>query len=101
AGSELRRHAATGAIGSPGVATRWVDPTERRDYLHPPRFKVWPGPQWNWFEESARSTFFTGPWRISSRSDRTGYRLDGDPLQVLAKSLVSEPVLPGSIQIPP
>ncbi len=84
-----------------GVARRWVDPSERRDYAHPPPLRVWPGPQWDLFPEPVRERFFRQAWRVSSRSDRTGYRLDGHPLAVPGIDLPSEPVLPGSIQVPP
>ncbi|MCC6231614.1 MAG: biotin-dependent carboxyltransferase family protein [Verrucomicrobiales bacterium] len=85
----------------PHIGRRWVDPTEQRNYAHPPALRVWPGPQWDLFPEAARDRFFSQPWRISSRSDRTGYRLDGNPLSVSSVPLPSEPVLPGSIQLPP
>lgn len=39
-------------------------------------------------------------WRISSASDRTGYRLAGNQVSGVA-SIISEPVCPGTIQIPP
>jgi allophanate hydrolase len=86
---------------SPAIASRWVDPREQRDYRNPPPFRVWPGPQWDLFRETTRAAFFEGEWRVSSRSDRTGYRLDGPLLAAAAASIPSEPVLPGSIQLPP
>jgi biotin-dependent carboxylase-like uncharacterized protein len=46
---------------------------------------------------------FTGaPFRISERSNRTGYRLAGEPLPVaVAADRQSAPVAPGTIQLPP
>jgi allophanate hydrolase subunit 2 len=83
------------------IGGRWVNPTEERNYAQPPPLRVWPGPQFELFPETARSALFKQPWRVSSRSDRTGYRLEGTPIQVPSLTLHSEPVLPGSIQIPP
>jgi len=63
--------------------------------------RVWPGPQSEWFDESARRGLFRSVWRVSPHSDRVGYRLEGTPLAVPTRTLQSEPVLPGSIQVPP
>ena len=60
---------------------------------------VMPGPQWHLFDTSVRQQFVTATWRVSSRSDRCGYRLEGPALKVPI-SMFSEPVLPGSFQIP-
>ncbi len=85
----------------PGVGRRWLDPAEQRDYLHPPPLRVWPGPQWDLFTPATHKALFGRPWTVSASSDRTGYRLDGRPLTRTAQNLPSEPVLPGSIQVPP
>jgi biotin-dependent carboxylase-like uncharacterized protein len=46
--------------------------------------------------------FLATEWRVSDRSNRTGYRLTGPPLPVLpAADRLSEPVAPGLIQLPP
>jgi biotin-dependent carboxylase-like uncharacterized protein len=84
-----------------GVAGRAVDWNERRDYDAPPRLRVWPGPQWDWFSDADRERLFTQDWTMSSQSDRVGYRLAGEPLQPPEAQMISEPVLVGSIQIPP
>lgn len=101
AGVILHRPVASVRLGSSAIGRRWVDPGEQRDYAHPPPLRVWRGPQWDLFPESSRAAFLNRPWRISARSDRTGYRLEGEPLAVPDVSLPSEPVLPGSIQVPP
>ena len=59
------------------VGARWLDPRERRDYRGPPAIRVWPGPQWDLFAETARAAIFDTAWVVSARSDRTGYRLEG------------------------
>lgn len=83
------------------IGARWVDPSELRQYDQPPALRVWPGPQFDLFSETARNAFFNQPWSVSARSDRTGYRLEGTPIPAPDLTLPSEPVLPGSIQVPP
>lgn len=83
------------------IARRLISDLARRDFAHPPVLRVWPGPQWGKFSDLARDTFFATPWKVSSQSDRAGYRLDGAEILPPAGSLASEPVLVGSIQVPP
>ena len=69
--------------------------------VHPPTTEacVWPGPQWSEFSAAARSAFFATEWRVSARSDRMGVRLDGASIEVPEGTMLSEPVLVGSVQI--
>jgi len=90
------------AVFSPpdAVASRVMAWSEIPDLARPPVLRVWPGPQWDWFAPEERDRFFVADWRISPRSDRVGFRLDGPTLAAPGRQLISEPVLPGSIQIP-
>lgn len=63
--------------------------------------RLWPGPQWDDFDADARAALLAQPWRVSARSDRTGYRLEGQPIVPPAGNLISEPVRVGSVQVPP
>lgn len=46
--------------------------------------------------------FWSQTWRISSRSDRTGYRLSGDPVKPTETiEMRSHGVVPGVVQVPP
>lgn len=46
--------------------------------------------------------FWSANWKISSQSDRTGYRLSGAPLQLPAPvELRSYGIIPGVVQVPP
>lgn len=46
--------------------------------------------------------FWSESWKISSQSDRTGYRLSGTPLQLPAPvELRSYGIIPGVVQVPP
>lgn len=46
--------------------------------------------------------FWNQKWKISARSDRTGYRLSGEPIRPVAPvEMRSHGVVPGVIQVPP
>lgn len=71
-------------------------PTKGRALL-----RVVPGPQDDWFQPDALKRMSGVSFRISSRSNRMGYRLEGPPLPRLRDGeLVSEPVGLGAIQVP-
>lgn len=61
------------------------------------------GPQDDYFDQGL-ITLFESEYRVSAKADRMGYRLTGDPLSIkegMPQSIVSDPSVPGSIQIPP
>jgi len=67
----------------------------------PGYLRVLLGPQDDWFTSSAVDALLGASFRISTASDRMGYRLEGPPLHTRrAEALVSEPVAFGSIQVP-
>jgi len=82
-------------------AGRLIATNEQRDYNHPPPIRVWRGPQWDNFSQSDRAALFQQTWSVSSHSDRVGYRLEGGHLSADQQQIISEPVLAGSIQVPP
>ena len=84
----------------PGVSGRMVPWSEHRDYRKPPPLRVRPGPQWDSFSTSDRERFFATDWRVTSQSDRVGYRFAGPALQAKPSEIVSEPVRVGSVQVP-
>jgi antagonist of KipI len=60
------------------------------------------GPQDDYFHEGIE-TFLSTTFRISPKADRMGYRLEGDPIKHrdgVEKSIVSEPSVPGGVQVP-
>jgi biotin-dependent carboxylase-like uncharacterized protein len=85
----------------PGVSSRTVPWTEQRDYGNPPPLRVWPAPQWDLFSAAQRDQFFAGEWTVSPQSDRSGYRLFGPAIKHEIGELLSEPVIVGTIQVPP
>lgn len=90
--------------GEPTVSTEGVAcrrPSEVPESLPQTsaHFEIFRGPQYDAFSEKARRALVDTEWTLSLRSDRTGYRLDGATLPV-PDSIPSEPVLPGSFQVP-
>jgi biotin-dependent carboxylase-like uncharacterized protein len=80
------------------VQAHW---SEQRAYGKPPAIRLWPGPQLDWFSDDDIIALTQTEWKTSQHSDRVGYRLEGGKLQPADEQLLSEPVLPGSIQVPP
>ncbi|HKK17439.1 MAG TPA: 5-oxoprolinase/urea amidolyase family protein [Opitutales bacterium] len=82
-----------------GVARRLLG--EEEGGVHGPEhtFQLLPGPQFEAFSRKARETLVKSDWIVSDQSDRTGYRLEGPKLEV-PDAIPSEPVLPGSFQVP-
>ncbi len=59
------------------------------------------GPQSRHFSEIGVENFFDNAFSILRNSDRMGYRLDGNPIEHSGDgNIISEPVLPGSVQVP-
>lgn len=66
------------------------------------RLRVLKGPQTSHFSDDAFAVLTSVAFRVSPRSNRMGYRLDGPPLtRVRQEEPLSEPVTFGSIQVPP
>ena len=60
-----------------------------------------PGPQEDAFTQRGRDAFFGQTFTVSTRSDRVGVRLDGDPLeQAVEADLDPEGVVTGAVQVP-
>ncbi len=88
-------------VGVPGFSMALAD-------ADIPRFspeivlKAIPGPQEDFFDEGLEM-LFSSQFMVSPKADRMGYRLQGPPIPLSAgkpKSIVSEPSMPGGIQIP-
>ncbi len=61
-----------------------------------------PGPQDDHFEEGL-ATLFQSEFQVTTKVDRMGYRLQGAPIKLkenAPKSIISEPIMAGGIQIP-
>jgi biotin-dependent carboxylase-like uncharacterized protein len=65
------------------------------------RLRLLPGPQADWFPPEAAHTLATVSFRVSPRSNRMGYRLEGPPLARNDRpEPISEPLAFGAIQVP-
>jgi antagonist of KipI len=65
------------------------------------QLRILPGPQHDWFDSGAIHTIATVSFRVSPRSNRMGYRLEGPPLLRSRKDEpISEPLAFGAIQVP-
>ncbi|MBW1714435.1 MAG: biotin-dependent carboxyltransferase [Deltaproteobacteria bacterium] len=61
------------------------------------------GPQDDYFSEGVEK-FLSSTFKVSHKADRMGYRLEGDMIMHrdgVEKSIISEPSVPGGIQVPP
>ena len=59
------------------------------------------GPQEDAFSGAGIDAFYASPYRVSSRSDRAGVRLEGAPIELTgAADLDPEGVVTGSVQVP-
>jgi len=73
------------------------------DYTDDIEIRVILGPQDDYFSDGIER-FFTSIFKVSAKADRMGYRLEGAPIthkEGVAKSIISEPSVPGGIQVPP
>lgn len=65
------------------------------------RISVEPGPELGWLSEEAKSSFLSSRFEVQSQSNRMGIRLGGNSIECPRKQMVSSPVKPGVIQLPP
>jgi antagonist of KipI len=75
------------------IRRRFLSPfaPERREALH-----YLPGAQADWFpDDSLEARTLT----VTTASNRMGLRLQGEPLPVSGREMVSEPVCPGTVQV--
>lgn len=75
------------------AAARWSGPRRL--------LRLTPGPQEAWFAPEALEALVSRPFRVSASSSRTGVRLEGAPIPAPARSLVTEGVAAGAVQVPP
>ena len=88
--AELHRRAAWSLDPAP-----WFD--ERGDLP----IRLVRGAHFDHLDTASRNALFAREFRIDTQSNRVGYRLDGVPLRVSTRQLISEGVMPGTVQLPP
>ena len=80
------------------IAPWWIDPSPDLDFASPPLIRVLPASD----PTSPADALFKTHWRVSSASNRQGLRLEGDALEIDdTRERISEPVAPGTLQLPP
>lgn len=80
-----------------------VSPTQalplQRDGL--PAMRVLPAAEYECFLEESRAAFWAGEWKVTTQSNRYGYRLEGAPiLPKVPMEVRSHGIVPGVIQVP-
>lgn len=78
------------------IAPWWVDTAASDDPF--PNIRVLPGQA----PTAPADALFAAPWKVDPASDRQGLRLQGPVLTAAdARERISEPVFPGTVQLPP
>ncbi|MEM9929713.1 MAG: hypothetical protein AAF840_07840 [Bacteroidota bacterium] len=75
--------------------------THQHFHTQPVPLTVIPGPEWNWLTENQQADLLSNPFFISAQSSRQGIRLDGPANNYNLPSLISSPVIPGTVQLTP
>jgi antagonist of KipI len=85
------------AAGSVAIAAWWIDPAPDLDLGATQVVRVLPGHD----VVAGERALFAEAWRVDAASDRQGLRLQGSALALAdARERISEPVAPGTIQLP-
>jgi antagonist of KipI len=88
--------------GAPVVARWSIGGSLRPQYGDDPTARVIGGAHTDALDDDARERFFGATFRVSSSSDRMGYRLEGVELTLRTPiELLSEGVAFGTVQLPP
>ncbi|MGH8030159.1 MAG: biotin-dependent carboxyltransferase family protein [Arenimonas sp.] len=85
-------------VDAPAIASWWIDPHPDLDFAQAPAVRVLPGHD----ALVPNDALFAQDWRVTAQSNRQGLRLQGESLQlVVTGDRLSEPVAPGTVQLPP
>lgn len=82
------------------VEARQLMQRDRPRYHQCATVRVIPGYQERHFPRVERRRFFGSEYRVSERSDRMGYRLEGSAIACDIEGILSEGIAPGAIQVP-
>ncbi len=97
------RHRLSESAGVQSIlAANWSVGSALPGYVNDPTIRVMLGSHHDWLTEESRVKFFSEEFKVTSQSDRMGYRLAGHPIQLSEpRELISEAVTAGTVQIPP
>ncbi len=94
-GDMLKIGTARGSFGRRTVGKRALERLAPRKVL-----RVTPGPQSDWFPETAQETFYGCTYRVTEEANRMGLRLEGPAIPEGAQGqMISEGVSLGAVQI--
>lgn len=62
--------------------------------------RIMKGVEWDWISKASQEEFISSRFKVSSKSNRMGIRLQGLTLEVPDRQMISSPVVPGIIQLP-
>jgi biotin-dependent carboxylase-like uncharacterized protein len=80
------------------IERRWADPADDLDFATPAIVHLLPGQD----QPGDAEALFAHAWRVGVASNRQGLRLQGTRLAISdQRERVSEPVMPGTVQLPP
>lgn len=86
------------SAGKLTIAPWWIDPAQDLDFDRPAIIHVLPGHD----ALTPDDALYSRPWRVAAASNRQGLRLEGTALTLRQpRESVTEPVAPGTIQLPP
>jgi antagonist of KipI len=92
---------ATVAVGAHGASVRWFAPPLTLPASDPLVVRVVDGVHAELFDAPSRQALLRERWRVAAESNRMGYRLTGPKLALAApREIVSQPVGPGTVQVP-
>lgn len=78
-----------------------IDFTQLHSFENKRTIRVMHGSEFHRFSVKSREIFYSTPYQITTKSDRMGYRLEGEPLELSDRfDLLSEGVTYGTIQVP-
>ncbi len=78
-----------------------VDKSRIRYFSSKVSIKIMKGPEWDLLSSETQQQLLSSKFEVDSKSNRMGIRLKGERLRVSDLQMVSSPVLPGIIQLPP
>lgn len=103
-GSESAPAGGTSATDVPGTGTSRVGMTRTRiiERGGVAELRVIGGPRLDWFETDALDRLCSGVYTVTPASNRTGLRLNGEPMRRSSDTeLPSEGLVTGALQVPP
>jgi antagonist of KipI len=85
-------------LGAPAIAPWWLNPEPDLDSRQPMPIRLLPGRD----AVAPATALCSEAWRVSAQGNRQGLRLQGAPLVAADPAeRLSEPVAPGTVQLPP